>query len=732
MAKNMKDVKKDKWLELAQNAFRDSTTYLDNNYRTQWENNIRMFQNMHPLNSKYNKELYQRRSRIFRPKTRSAGQKFEAAISNAYFSTKDAVDITAERPALPEQEASASIMNNLLNYRLTKTIPWFKLITCAAQEAWKMGIVWSYQTWEYEEDDNGRVIKDGPSITLIPPENMRFDKSADWIDPVNNSPFIIRRIPMYVYQVKEKIEKDNSNKLSTSIKWNQISDSKIAEAVTSFYDSIRIARQKGKEDPKANNNAISDFDTVWIHENIIHSEGKDNVYYTLDTITRLSEVLPLYEVYPHGRPYIMGQCVLEAFKAIPVGVPELTQTIQEELNDVANQRLDNVKLVLNKRYFAKRGRNIDFRSMLRNVAGSITMMDNPLEDVQVINTPDITASSYAEQDRLNVDYDELAGNFSAGSVQTNRRMNETVGGLGIISSGAGQITEHYIKIFNETWVEPVLRQLIKLEQTYETDEKVLALAGKDEQVRLFQEFGVSSDIDTLLEQEMTLSVRAGIAATNPQSKVERFLFAMQSLGQVMASPVASTLQITEVVDEIFGLLGYKDATRFFKNMNGEQDPQVQQLMQQVQQMQAIIEQKQVEQQAKMQIEQAKLQLEAKKIELTQAKTVAEVEKIKAEIQNIIADSQKKIADTQRVASGIEDQLHAEELRIQATKANQDSQINLLTNKTQRDKIVTDLIKSREEIAGKLKITMANQQEPSKDILPQKKKESKKKERVLEE
>ena len=38
---------------------------------------------------------------------------------------------------------------------------------------------------------------------------------------------------------------------------------------------------------------------------------------------------------------------------------------------------------------------------------------------------------YQEQDRLNVDYDELTGSFSQGSVMTNRKLGETVGGMGI-------------------------------------------------------------------------------------------------------------------------------------------------------------------------------------------------------------------------------------------------------------------------------------------------------------
>lgn len=709
------------WLKLAQDAYQDSTTFLDNHYRRQWENNIRLYQNQHPLGSKYNTELFQRRSSIFRPKTRSAAQKFEAAVSNAYFSTKDIVNIFPRNPRDEHQIASAKINTNLLEYRLEKTVPWFKICLGAAQEAWKMGVVVSYQSWEYEEDSNGRVKKDTPTIELIPPENIRLDKAANWVDPIGTSPFIIHKIPMYVSDVKKRLNKLNIK--TNQPEWVLEKEEDLYTAVSSFQDSIRIAREKSKADPKAETNIISDFDIVWIHQNIINKDNIDYVYYTLDTIALLSKPVKLESIYAHGeRPYVIGSCLIETFKTLPSGIPEITQNIQEEINDIANTRLDNVKLVLNKRYFAKRGRNVDFRSLLRNIPGSITMMDDPVGDVQVVSTPDITASSYAEQDRLNADYDELAGNFSPGSVQTNRRMNETVGGLSLLSSGAGQIIEHYIKVFNETWVEPVLAQLILLEQQYETDETILALAANEELERLYQQFGQTPQLDDLLRQELTLSVNVGISSTNPQVKVEKFLFAMNAIGQILSSPIANTLEIKSIIDEIFGLLGYKDAMRFFKNLSGDSDPRIQALLEQIAELTNIIEQKQIEQQAKLQIEEAKLQLKAEEIKIKSVEAEANVVQSQIENENILAEAQKKNAETQRLLAGVEEQLKIGELQLKAAEMENKKQIDLLSNKTQRDKIVADLMRTREELEGKLKITLANAKSPSEFSLGDKKSE----------
>jgi hypothetical protein len=146
-----------------------------------------------------------------------------------------------------------------------------------------------------------------------------------------------------------------------------------------------------------------------------------------------------------------------------------------------------VKFVLNKRWLIRRGANIDVESLLRNVPGGVTMVNNVETDALPVNWQDVTSSSYQEQDRVNVDFDELAGNFAQSSVMTNRKLNETVGGMRMMSQGANMMTEYDIRVFVETWVEPVLRQLVKLEEAYETDQVVLGVAGQKS--GYFQKFG---------------------------------------------------------------------------------------------------------------------------------------------------------------------------------------------------------------------------------------------------
>ena len=563
-------------LQMARDAYTGSTSFFDANIRPQIERDLRQFQSRHAPNSKYNSDAYKTRSRIYRPKTRSVIRKNEAIAAEAFFSTADVVDVRAQDERDEVQQASAEIMKALLQYRLTKSIHWFQTCMGAYQDAQVMGTVVSYQAWEYDQ----RRGKDRPIIQLLPVENFRFDPNSNWTDPVNTSPYLIWLIPMYVKDVKAKMVATGKQQ-----PWRKISDQDLKTGIRN-YDTTRLTREENRTDGTEQVTGINDYSIVWVHKNIVDVDGMDMVYHTIGTDHLLSDPVPLDRVYATGqRPFVIGSCILEAHKLWPGGVPRITRDMQAEVNEIANLRIDNVKFVLNKRYFVARNRQVDIRSLTRNVPGSVTLMQDPRADVEILSTPDVTGSSYQEQDRLNMDFDDVAGNFSTSSVASNRKLNETVGGMELLSSDASQVSAYQLKTFVETWVEPVLRQLVALEQHYETDEIVLAIAGA--QSEMFQRMGLDAVTDELLMQELTLSVSVGMGATSPTQKVNTLLTGVNGVKTALADGVLEKYGIdpSEVIKEVFGALGHKDGGKFFRSIGTEKDPRIASLEQQIQDLQ---------------------------------------------------------------------------------------------------------------------------------------------------
>ena len=589
----------DSWLKLAKDAYKRSTTYADNNYRKAWEDGLRLFNSQHPRDSKYNSDGYKYRSRIFRPKTRSVIRRHEAAAASALFSNPDVLSIDPLSPDNEAQAVSAGITKELLQYRLTnsrKGIPWFITAIGSFQDAMNVGICASFQYWDYQTETQkvsktvefeGQTLTleveeevstvDKPCCELLSVQRVRFDPAADWTDVVNSSPYLILERPMYVGDVLDRMEKGYGKDGKT---WKKIPKAKLLQARMTDDDPIQQARDSRRENPDTVTSEVSDFDVVQVHLNFIRNGGKTYAFYSLKDIELLTDPVPLKELFPLGEiPVTIGFCVLEAHQPMPKGLTQLGSQLQQEANEIANQRLDNVKLVLNKRWFVRRGSQLDVEGLLRNVPGGVSMVSDVEKDVKESTWNDVTASSFQEQDRLNADFDDLeGGGLNSSSVMTNRRMNETVGGMKMMSQGANQLTEYTFRVWVETWVEPTLRHIVKLEQKYESDTVVLALAAQ--RAGMWEKYAQSPDLDQLLDQELTLSVNVGIGATDPEARFQRFMQAAGAYTQ-MSKEGPPDLNLPETRKELFGLAGFKDSARFFTKV----DPrlvQAQQMMQQAQ------------------------------------------------------------------------------------------------------------------------------------------------------
>ena len=135
----------------------------------------------------------------------------------------------------------------------------------------------------------------------------------------------------------------------------------------------------------------------------------------------------------------------------------------------------------------------------------------------------------------------------------------------------------------------MLRQVTLLEQEYETDDIILSLAGR--KAELPQKFGIDAATDDLLQQELTLNINVGLGLTSPQEQVNRFMYGLSTLRDILADGVLERygLKISEVIKEIFGKLGCKSGGRFFDE---NQDPAVTGLKAMVQQLEQRLAMKQ--------------------------------------------------------------------------------------------------------------------------------------------
>lgn len=552
------------WEQRAKDAVRFSTTYLDSNYRQKWDDSLRAFNNQHPGDSKYNSENFRKRSHLFVPVTRTVIRKNEAAACKAFFSNHDVASIRALNESDPKQVVSAAVMKELVQYRTKHSLHWFQFLIGGLQDAQKQGACVAHVYWKYQSrrDAKGNLVtaKDKPATDLIPLENMRFDPSASWMDPFNDSPYLIELVQMYVGDVKDKMAQEDPK----GRRWHEYPVQDIRSENPD--DSTRQARLGSVQDPSQETRTVSDYEVCWVQRHIHRWDGNDWVFWTLNNGKLLTEPELLENVVFHGkRPYIIGFAMLETHKPLPTSVPELVKPLQDAINGLENQRNDNVLFVLNKRAKVKRGTNVDTVAYLRNVPGGIVNVDN-MEDLEIIETPDVTGSSYQEEDRKRQAFDDLVGNFNPMQLHQAGAPREAQGTIRMLQGPASEMTEYMLQTYAITFVVQVLRHLVLLEQHYETDRTVLAIAGQ--RAKLLQKFGQDQVTDEMLTQELTTEVNVGMGSTDSVAMLQRLLYAVGQFALIAKTPPPG-VNLSEVWKEIMALSGYQDGERFSTQGNQE-------------------------------------------------------------------------------------------------------------------------------------------------------------------
>jgi hypothetical protein len=677
------------FLEMSKEAYTSSTEYIDANWRKDWDYSLKAFRNEHASGSKYLSEDHKFRSNIFTPKTRSIIRKNEASAAAALFSNMDVVNLEAGNPEDPQSVDATTCLKALLEYRLTKSIPAFQIVMGGFQDAQTVGAVCSYNYWEYQKK-NGKVVKDQPCIDLRPMENIRIDAGASWVDPIGTSPYLCDIIPMYVCQVKALMEAEDEK---TGTKFKKYEDDEIVRAKPEIVDQTRLARLGKQEPPEVKDHKLKQFDIVYVCRWFMRDGiGDEYTYYTLgDSLQFLTDPKPLEEVYFHGqRPYTMGYCILETHKVIKSGIPTLIRPLQQESNDITNSRRDNVKFVLNKRYFVARGSQTDTSSLVRNVSGGVTLTNNPKEDIIESNWPDVTSSAFVEQDRVNMEMDDLVGNFSATTKVANNAANDTLGGSRMANQAASIVADYGLRTYIETWYEPMLRQLVQLVRYYESDENIIRLCAQ--KAKLFPRYGPAQLSQMIETYDADVKVNVGMGASDPAQRLQKFLVAINMAMRILALPTPG-LNKKEAIKEIFSMSGYRDGARF---IDEQVDPQVAMLMQQLQQMKQALEGKQMELQFQGQLEQAKIESSDKqKI----AQLTVDRERVQGDLAIRHAELQLEAqrVELERIKAGLEAHTIEEEHKLRLVEIGADIEQAQVKLEGEKQKQITQQMKSEQEL-----------------------------------
>jgi len=583
------------FLQMVYEADQQALQYVNQVNRQHWERGYRAYHQEHFGDSKYKTRDYQNRSKLFVPKTRTSVRKDMAATAASLFGSIDAVNCMPGNEGDPFQRGSAAVIKELVNYRTDRatgkaSIPWFHVAMGSRQTSLITGICLSKQYWklelrregkeEFDDEEDGETKErdvwvpdvDRPECDLMPPENFVIDPAADWRNPAQDAAYVILKFPMRIDEIRRR-QRDPRNP------WKAIDENVLktsGEGAQMQMESIRRAREQGL-DRFDNSQTTRHFDVIWVWESFIRTAGEDWTFMSIGNKRLLTDPKPVREVYPEQfgeRPLVLGYGSLEAFRIFPMSNVESWQMLQQESNDIRNLSLDALKQNIMPVTKVVRGRNVDLDQLRRRGQGSAILVTEK-DDVTWEQAPTFPQAVVEMTQKLDIEFDDLSGQQNYGTVQDNNQLGKTLGGLKLAAGAANAVQEFDIRIWIETWCEPVLTQIVRLEQFFESDPIVLGICG--DRAKLEQKFGVNQVTDELLENNVTIRVNVGLGSGDPEQRLSKFNSATQiAMPLLQLSPDFKSGKVVmdyeAVMEEVYGAAGYRDGGRRFVKPGQQQGP----------------------------------------------------------------------------------------------------------------------------------------------------------------
>ena len=132
--------------------------------------------------------------------------------------------------------------------------------------------------------------------------------------------------------------------------------------------------------------------------------------------SRKKERGEIIKPYPYDMPVVQYKYMPIPLEFFAMGIPEVLEVLQEDKNLIRSARRDNIDHVINKIVKARLNADINF-DLIKYYPGAIWPLQN-LSDIEVLDTGDVTQSSYHEEGLIQNDMENALSFFGYARGQT--------------------------------------------------------------------------------------------------------------------------------------------------------------------------------------------------------------------------------------------------------------------------------------------------------------------------
>jgi len=466
-------------------------------------------------------------------------------------------------------------------------------------------------------------------VCAVPPEEFLVSRRAASLEDAD---FVCHRVKR---SVSDLIQQGYDPKIINEIPSYANSEAELNEE--------RLARFSYDDDSVPPSEGEGPNKKVWIDECYMRIDYDNDGIAELRKITKGGQyildneeidMIPFSAICPLPIPHkFYGMSIADTVKDIQL----IKSTIMRNL-------LDNMYLTNNARYAVLAGQ-VELDDLLTSRPGGIVRMRAP-GAVTALPTPQIQPYAFQMVQYLDGIREERSGvsKMTQGLNPDVLTSHVTSGAISAATESAMQRVELIARIFAETGVKDLFRNIYALVQRYEDRKKIFYLNGK------FVPIDVSR-----WKEKLNCTVNVGVGSGSQQSKTTTMTSIMQILGTLVQNGAMGSLvtpkNLYNAVSEYIAQAGYKNTDQFISNpemMPPKAPPE------------PTLEEKVAAQKA--QVELQKLQLQAKELEI---ETQLKAQELKLKQEEAAIDLALKQQDLQIKKSQLE--LNEQELALEAVQ-----------------------------------------------------------------
>ncbi len=245
-------------------------------------------------------------------------------------------------------------------------------------------------------------------------------------------------------------------------------------------------------------------------------------------------------------PFIMARYIPVQHELYGVGIPEVSESLQEELNTVRNQRMDNVNIIINRMFIANKYADIDFDS-LTSYPGNV-ILTNDINAIQPLATPDITKSAYMEEEIIKRDIDNATGEYEYSRGATPPR-KETATGIVRLQQASNIRFDTVVKSLEFTVLRSIAKMFLWLDYHFLGQEDFAKIVGEEEYTKLDGPMFYAQPVNEMLKQYHFQPMGSSTTAIK-EVRIQQIMQAYQLFNQ---DPMINQIELRKMVMDVLDL-----------------------------------------------------------------------------------------------------------------------------------------------------------------------------------